>query len=272
MIYGKAYQPIARPRSVPPNYLTTLEFARAIDRSVSLVSKLLKAGKLRPEMKTGSGRTACNWFTPQQVAEFKAGLTTQQEYAKAYGLTALGVDPRSTDAPTPRRSAFTGIEAQKCFVAFEEGKSIRECVKAFGIHPNVVAVIKDAWAQTDGEVTLSRRQLDLIAELPLNGPLPIKTADDLIEVLRLAADDHTCTRCHKKRGKVCQGCSLIEARRVAEKALETFAQKTGLPTNTDAPPPDSAPVVETPTYVNGNGAAYQGPVSDEDFKSLEVDP
>lgn len=97
-----------------------------------------------------------------------------------------------------------------CYRVFAEGRGNAACVAEFGIHPTTVQAIHASWAQIDAALYITAAALAKIQTLTLDGPLPIETEDDLIEVLTIAArgnEPKLCALCSKGERSVCRRCA-----------------------------------------------------------------
>lgn len=175
--------------------LTTRQFASAVGASVLEVVDKHRAGVFVASIIGGKGRGAKTLYSQDQVEAWKARVAL-----------------RDVSLTRNARQHFTGDEARQCFKAFAEGLDNAHCVTEFGIHPLTVEAIRASWASMKASLFVPADYLEKIQSLTLDGPLPIKTVDDLLEVLQIASQKNEpkpCVTCRRGERAVCRRCVAV---------------------------------------------------------------
>ena len=130
-------------------------------------------------------------------------------------------------------SLYTAEQAQKAFMALDQGKSPRQIVTELGLHPFVLDAIRFAYATLEQGIALSATELQSLKELehidlPSEG---IKKGSELLALLlqadaRLGALESErfeavrCSSCKRKRSSYCKGCVQETIRAVSREAYD----------------------------------------------------
>lgn len=190
---GSENAPVKKPATTHDNegLLTRYEAADLLGVSVSEIRRREAMGTL-PVAK----RNAKGWvlFHPESLAMQPKAVPT---------LTRKSADP------------YTPDEAARVFDALDEGKSLVQCVKECLVLPATVELIAAAYARLTGAMFLSKKTMDVVNGLSLEGTFPLRGEDDLLAVLQTAAKD-TCKTCNTRSRVFCKPCAL----KVVTKAMQ----------------------------------------------------
>ena len=133
-----------------------------------------------------------------------------------YGHELFTDDPVATaDAVT-----YTADEAIAMFEALSQGKTLLEAVIVAKVHPNVARKICAEWESLSGAIVLTKEHMGIINELPLEGTFPIKSATELVAMLKKQSNDF-CSECHERPRVHCAICT----KKVANRAVRDYRQK-----------------------------------------------
>ena len=85
--------------------------------------------------------------------------------------------------------------------------------------PQVVKRIQQEYDELVGSVTVPKMILDQMNKLTrLNGSFPLRSATDILAIMKTAEQDRSCPRCMKARSlALCGGCYRAELASIAEK-------------------------------------------------------
>ena len=105
-------------------------------------------------------------------------------------------------------------EWRKVLASLRAGKSPIECCEEHGIRPatmrGYMAEYEDLRALGNGGLYLSQEVLDRIHKLPLEGPVPVRKGEDLVEILSRMIEEaehrEACEVCGKGVAEVCRPC------------------------------------------------------------------
>ncbi len=170
--------------------LTVTQFAHRVGVTASEVKEMHLKGYFLAAIEGGKGRGKMRLYAPEQVEMYREMKKVKVQEGEIPG-TAV---------------AFSGLQAQAGFMSLREGKRLEDIVLEHGFHPDVVVGISRAWARLKNSVFLSAETLDAIAQLPIDGPIPITKEKDVYEVLKLAAESSTCLTCRKGQRTTCRKC------------------------------------------------------------------
>lgn len=92
------------------------------------------------------------------------------------------------------------------FELLDEGVPLTEIVKRSKLHPAVVRAIMRDYDGLAETISIPKLILDKINFLPLDCPLPIKTAEDVLRAFEMLAAATVCARCKTKPKKLCTSC------------------------------------------------------------------
>jgi hypothetical protein len=117
--------------------------------------------------------------------------------------------PKQHVVPTVIRS-YTAETAKLVFCALKIGKTMIDIVTETGLHPMAVRAIAQDYADMKGDIIVTDVIRKKIEQLPLQGEIPIKTADQLLAILEKSLYA-TCSKCGKHPARVCTVCIAGEA-------------------------------------------------------------
>lgn len=181
--------------------VTRVEAAEKLGVSVALIRKWQESGKLRIARRNMRGWVM---FFESDILALKKG-------------TAVTTD----DAPAPRKSTtepYTPDEAALVFDALDEGKSLVQCVKTCKVMPAIVELLATVYERMNGGLRISKATLDTINTLSLEGTFPLKTEEELLNVLKTAAAD-VCKGCSTRARSLCKPCAVKFAQQKAATEL-----------------------------------------------------
>jgi hypothetical protein len=119
------------------------------------------------------------------ACDSKGGRGRDALYVESQVETFRSLVPR--EDPVANTIIYTVEEAQKVFRALDEGKSLRHCVADLGVHPLAVEILAEKYARLDQGVFIPRQKLEEIDSLGLDGPSPLRTAEELAGVILSSA-------------------------------------------------------------------------------------
>lgn len=227
------------PSSIPPLYqftrpsdeeraddgelLTMREFAAACGCTLWHLKNRLWQGKFEPTLRGGGFRGSKHLFAPEKVALYKQLMLEEKRHTRRH------VVKREKEA----RLLIIG------------GKTTLQAIAASTELPfKTIERLYSEWCQLDRGIYIGGDTLHKIDALPLRGPLPIRTADDLLAVLTLASDEGDCKSCGKKGQTYCSRCFKKAARtaKTAQAILDGFK-----PLSSDEPTEASSPTTSSPS-------------------------
>ncbi len=103
------------------------------------------------------------------------------------------------------RGQYTPAEAAAVFKLLKEGRSNIDCVIEAGVDPVAVEAIAEQYGILSKGFYVSAEVMKRINSMPIDGPLPIVSENDLIEFIG-AIGGAKCLECDKKPRAFCQGC------------------------------------------------------------------
>jgi len=104
-----------------------------------------------------------------------------------------------------QRAEFTLDQAAQVFAKLREGATPIDCVIDLKVAPEAVEALMHNFAALNSALYIPAEQLRIINAMDLDGPFPLKTADDLIEVLR-GVSAPKCVECEKRPSHFCKHC------------------------------------------------------------------
>lgn len=104
-----------------------------------------------------------------------------------------------------QKGAYTIQEAQAVFKLLKEGKSPVECVIEGGVRPDAVEGLVDRYAQMNRCLYITADTLAKINEMVIDGPLPIKSENELLEFFSYI-ESSKCLECGKGARAFCVKC------------------------------------------------------------------
>lgn len=191
-------------RKAANGMLTPPQFALRVDSSVRELHRLHSDGMFIAKEGGGVGRGKQRLYGEEQVAEFLRAYTSSD--VAAAEQIVLTTQKKKETVSRLHSVPFTGEQARIGFLAFDAGKNIRHLVVEEGFHPDTAGAIATSWAEVTDGFLVSKATLDTIHRFPLSGPVPIRNENDLIEVLRLSAEENSCTSCRKNIRHFCKSC------------------------------------------------------------------
>lgn len=198
--------------------LTPSRFAERVGVTTGEILKLHQRGIFLAAVHGGKGRGKQRLYTPEQVAECRQALRGVAQ-------------PRAAPAPKlfNQFADVTAEDAQKGFRALRAGKDLEDLVLEDGLHPDTVVALMEAWTKLCGTIFVSAEILKQISLLTLDGPLPITSEKDLLEVLTIASSENACSACKKQRRSVCKKCvavAVLQARQEERERMPPPATPT----------------------------------------------
>lgn len=117
-----------------------------------------------------------------------------------------------------QRGDYKPEHAQSVFKLLQEGKTPVDCVILTGVDPQAVEALTNQFAILNKGLHIPAETLKKINALPIDGPLPIETADDLLTFFT----DHekaSCLECAKKPREFCKSCVQDAIKSARSKAV-----------------------------------------------------
>jgi hypothetical protein len=215
---------------IPPGEkaLKRPEFARRVGVSPWTLQRYQREGRfLAFGHCAQGGRGRCTIYLESQITQFRKL-------------------PRRIEPSDFSHNALYSVEdAQQCFQAFDEGKSLRWCVLNVGIHPQIVEIIAGRYAALDLGIFIARPHVDDIEALQLDGPAHVKDGGDVLEILRRLRkqrdDAHNelagwrkvkCVNCAKAEARYCAHCVK---RAISEETAKIATKQAGAEAEAPAP-------------------------------------
>ena len=201
-------KPVLR-RALKENTYDLDEFARRVGVDRRTISRHIQSGIIIPFFQGGNGRGEKTRFLASQVAEYtkKRAEVVRNGSGRFAAANAKVLRPIVV---ADNQDIFSGLEAQKCYRKFIDGKDDIDVVLDTGMHPGVVSQLRKTFVEKKGQLVLSTHFLSRIALLPLDGPVPPPgkkwTESALYEVIRMACETSPCASCGKGSRKICQSC------------------------------------------------------------------
>jgi hypothetical protein len=116
--------------------------------------------------------------------------------------------PQISTANVQKSSGYSGAEAKKVFDALGRGGSIVTIVREHGLHPEIVEAIQATWHRVQGQILITAEAKKAIESLPLQGELPIRDSDHLIELIARSVNIQTpCGQCGRHHARFCTSCT-----------------------------------------------------------------
>jgi len=103
---------------------------------------------------------------------------------------------------------YSGFDAAKILEERDAGATMIQCVRKHAFHPDKVEAIYKRLAQLEGGLLLSKKSMDILNTLPLDGMFPIPNEEALVEMIKLAAEEKACHGCRMRPRSMCQKCAL----------------------------------------------------------------
>ena len=128
---------------------------------------------------------------------------------------------------------YSSQEAVGVFRLLREGRTLEEIVLEKEFHPALVQVIAKDYQAVSGAILITKPVVDEINKLSesgLDGSFPVRSGEEILELLKEAADQR-CSGCGKrKRSQLCGRC--VRSRFAAEAA----ASEAPIPAEESSPP------------------------------------
>lgn len=205
---------MTRPKSAAkpqPGLLTPVQFAFRVDTTVKDLLRLHTQGTFLAFEPGGIGRGKQRMYRESQVADFLRIFGRRSTVDVSNEEELLKLQERQSHVARLHLIPFTGPQARTGFLALKEGKTFTDLVLEHGFHPDVARSIALSWAEMNESIFLSKATLDEIAKMSLDGPLPIKTEKDVLEVLTLASNEAQCRSCKKNQRAICCKRCVVQA-------------------------------------------------------------
>lgn len=123
------------------------------------------------------------------------------------------------DALYKQKDKFTPDQAAIIFQLLEQGKTRTQCVIEAKIHPEIVDTVAQHYATLSGGLMISQAGLKTINSMTMDGPLPVGTEKEIIELIEYLGKA-TCLECHKKPRAFCHGCVKTALKKARSMAAE----------------------------------------------------
>lgn len=116
--------------------------------------------------------------------------------------------PASTDGSEPAFS-YTRDEGLLVFKLLSAGKPLHEVFLESQIHPVILKNIFRDYETFSNCIFVMKDTLDEINKLSLDGPFPVTSSGEILELLKIAssASDATCKTCSKREPVLCHTCA-----------------------------------------------------------------
>lgn len=191
----------------PAGYLRLKEFAKMIPCSIDSVRRAVWDGLFTPAIVGGIGRGRPHLFLPSQAQAFRDSIVAHREDVQLYAESAR------IAAELERESQIT-----KVCLLLAQGRPLQAIVIELQMNPDVVELAAEKWARLSRGFYVGGDIIVAIEKLPLDGPIPIRVPNDLVEVLRIASTQNRCA-CGKEPKSI--GVRCARAAVAKTKALRT---------------------------------------------------
>lgn len=191
--------------------MSASQFAERVGTSESSLYRLHQRGSFVAAIGGGKGRGRQRLYAPEQVAQCKQFLKGRVSQPRPPGVLGSAFS---------HFGDITAEDARKGFQALRAGKKLEDLVLEEGLHPDTVVSLTHAWSRLTGSVFVSAATLAKIATLPLDGPVPIQSEEDLFEVLTIASRDTLCSVCKKHKKIACKNCVTDAVKQAHQKGVE----------------------------------------------------
>ena len=160
---------------------------------------------------------------------------------------------------------FSGTDVTRVFRLIAEGLTLAQIQIATELHPQVLRAIRREYDDFEEMVTIPKPILDQMNTLPLPGTFPLRSATDILEVMKAAAADRTCNECPEKRPCSDKCVTCLRKRFATATLAEAAASRSNgarapAPDTRIVPPSTAAAPAAPPVAVEGGEApsAHQG--------------
>jgi len=107
---------------------------------------------------------------------------------------------------SPSKSVeYAPAEASMVFEAMSRGLSAIQCVIELSLRPPVVEALAVLYSSMNLALYIPAPVVEAITRMDLDGPLPLKTPEDLLEVLRILVG-RRCLSCGERAPHLCKVC------------------------------------------------------------------
>jgi hypothetical protein len=179
---------LANTQETPPGMLSRDEAATRLGVTPQELRRRQRTGQLKPAKRGDRGKVY------YRVQDIEALVATMRDKPDGNMMT-----------PGMAAISYTGEQASMVFAALREGKSIDECIIDLKIIPAIVKALALEYASIKGALFLPGDVVTAINRLPLDGPMPITKAEEVLAVLTRAADPK-CVECDKRYPILCKHC------------------------------------------------------------------
>jgi len=186
---------LSRVRSqVPEGHYTKSMLMEKTGLTVNEFRVLRAAGKLDPVARSSKGWALWN---DQSIEKLKA--------------SALGMTRQRKMASLSRKNwrSYSPQEGVAVFKAIEKGTPLATITIDMGIHPSLVATIREDYVLLNRAVLMPKQVMEVINRLEgkIEGVFPIQNAEDLLRLIERLAVRGTCSTCRSKPRKYCVECA-----------------------------------------------------------------
>lgn len=119
-----------------------------------------------------------------------------------------------------QKAEYTLEQASQVFEMLKEGATPVDCVIKLKVAPEAVEALMHNYASLNSALYIPAEQLRTINAMDLDGPFPLKTADDLVEALQ-GISEPKCAECSKRKSVFCKTCVQEAIKQAKEKAAST---------------------------------------------------
>lgn len=200
---GELYEelPSGRLMKIPHGFLTS----KMIEEQTGLTSSEIR-GYIRRNLLKGADKNSQGWmlFSIEDVNRI-VRLKDRSELKKAGNrIRPTKLSPASSDS----KMVYSVDEGVSVFTMLRSGLAVDEIFLKTKIHPGVIHTIIKDYELLTKSIILSRAKVDELNKLSLEGNFPLATADDVVEVMKLAAQGRLCPTCTKRpHSDQCERCT-----------------------------------------------------------------
>ena len=115
--------------------------------------------------------------------------------------------------PYAENPTFSGEEATHVFGMIGEGITLAQIQIRTQLHPYVLRAIKKEFDYLEESITIPKSILDQMNRVSLPGNYPLKSATDILNVMKAAEQDRLCPECKKRPS--CDQCAICIRERFA---------------------------------------------------------
>lgn len=206
--------PSGRLLKIPAGYLTQRMISARLGLPDQEIRRYVQRGVLKSTMLNSQGWALYKEEDVEGLARFK-----KKEDDKKAGFRVRV--PRMGPATAETKMVYSVDEGLSVFALLDAGTPIHQIFQKTRIHPSVIHTIAKDYELFTKSILIPREMIDKMNELSLEGNFPISSADDVLGVMRLAAEGRQCPDCQKRaHAQRCERC----IRRTLIKSMERDAK------------------------------------------------